>query len=59
MKNLIIQKALEIVKADFMQYQDFDEAQGLTLKEALTVLIGEHLEDVESSEIYDFINKLF
>jgi hypothetical protein len=59
MEDLIIQKAIEIVKADFMQYPDYDEDLIFTLKDALTVLIGEHLEDEPSEEIYDFINQLF
>lgn len=59
MEDLIIQKAIEIVKADFMQYPDFDESLEFSFKDALTVLISQHLEDEPTDQIYDFVNQLF
>lgn len=58
MENLIIEIARDIVKKDFMQYSDFDDDLEFTLKDALTVLICND-RDIESDEVFDFINSLF
>lgn len=58
MEELIIAKALEIVKSDFMQFPDFDETLEFTIKDGLTILIGTHLVDEGSHDIYDYLNSL-
>jgi hypothetical protein len=59
MKDLIIQKALEVVRTDFMQYPDFDEELEFTFNDALTVLLSQYIDEVDSSEIYDFVSAFF
>lgn len=59
--ELIINKALGIVKANFMDYPDFDEEVGLTLADALTVIVmdGEdHDTEMESDKVFDLIDNL-
>lgn len=53
-KKMIIEKAHEIIKNDFMQYPE--EVDKLNLKGALTVILSEHLTDLNSSYIYEFLN---
>lgn len=57
MEDIIIKTAEKICETDFMTYQDYDKELGLTLAEALTVLIAYHIEE-DSSIVYDFINEL-
>lgn len=54
--KIIIEKAREIVKNDFMQYTDYDDNDEITLTGALTIILSEHLTDLDSSYIYDFLN---
>jgi len=54
-ENLIIEKAKEMMKADFMQYPDYDESIPFTLLDAITVIIAQHVNDVDTCEIYDFL----
>jgi hypothetical protein len=60
MKNLIINKAIKICRADHMQFPDFDESIPLTLSDALTVIVThdeEHDTEMESDKVYNLINK--
>lgn len=59
MEQLIINKALEIIKTDFMQYPDFDDTIDFTLLDAITVILSQYVDDVDTCEIYDFVFKLF
>lgn len=56
MKNLIIDKAKAICKADPIQFMDFEEEKGLTLAEAITVILTHDSEEMESDKVYDLIN---
>jgi hypothetical protein len=59
MEELIIAKAIEFCKADFMQYPDFDDTIPLSLADAITIFLSQELEEIPTEEIYDFIdNKL-
>jgi hypothetical protein len=60
MEQKLIALAHEICKTRFMDYPDYDEDIELTLSDALTILVMEnvgHDEDIDSSEVYDLINK--
>lgn len=60
-EELIINKALGIVKANFMDFPDFDEEQGLTLADALTVIVThdeDHDTEMESDKVFDLIDNL-
>ena len=57
----IINKALNIIENNPFDYSDYEESEGLTLADALTVIIidGEsHDTEMESDKVYDFINNL-
>jgi hypothetical protein len=59
MEKKLIELAHEICKAKFMDYPDYDEDIELGLADALTILVQEnvgHDEDIESAELYDFID---
>lgn len=60
--ELIINKAMNICKADHMQYPDYDEDVPLTLADALTIIVT-HDEDhdtvMESDKVFDLIDGLF
>lgn len=56
----IINKALKIVENNF-EYTDYDEDAGLTLADAITIIIMDsenHDTEMESDKVYDFINEL-
>lgn len=53
----IIDKAREIVSTDFMQYPDYDSSIPTSLSDALTIIVSQHLEDVDTAEIYDCLDK--
>lgn len=58
-EKLIIDKAIKICKADFMQYPDFDEDIELSLADALTIIVThdeDHDTKMESDKVYDFID---
>ena len=55
-EKIIIEKAREIVENDFMQYTDYNDNDEITLTVALTIILNEHLTDLDSSYIYDFLN---
>jgi hypothetical protein len=55
MENIIINKAIELMKSDFMQYPDYDDTIELTLLDAITVLLSQHIDDIDTCEIYDFL----
>ena len=55
MEEIIIAKALEIIKADFMAYPDFDDTVEFDFKDAVTIILSEHLPDIDTCEIYDFL----
>ncbi len=60
MKHKLIELARKICKENFMNYPDYDENIQLNLSDALTIIIQEsvgHNDDIESAELYDFINK--
>ena len=60
MEKKLIALAHSICKARFMDYPDYDEDIELGLADALTILVQEnvgHDEDIESAELYDFLNK--
>tara|TARA_R110002153_G_scaffold265233_1_gene427666 strand:- start:736 stop:930 length:195 start_codon:yes stop_codon:yes gene_type:complete len=56
-KKAIIKKATELAKKDFAS--GYDPSCKLTLKDSLCYLIGEHLTDIDSAEIYDFLTMKF
>ena len=59
--ELIINKAMNICKADHMQFPDYDESVGLTLADALTVIVThdeEHDTEMESDKVFDLIDNL-
>jgi hypothetical protein len=51
----IIAKAREIMKADFMQYPDYDPSIPTYLCDALTILVSQHLEEESTNDIYDLL----
>jgi hypothetical protein len=55
MENLIIEKAREMIKSDFMQYPDYDETIELTLLDAITAILAQELDEIDTCEIYDFL----
>lgn len=55
MENLIIEKAREMIKSDFMQYPEYDETIELTLLDAITAILAQVVNDVDTCEIYDFL----
>jgi len=57
MKKKIIKAARKHCKTDFMQYPDYDEDIKMSLYDAITVLISEHLPDEGMEVIYDFLEK--
>ena len=60
MEKKLIALAHSICKARFMDYPDYDEDIELGLADALTILVQEnvgHDEEIESAELYDFINE--
>jgi len=59
MENLIIEKAIEIIKSDFMQYPDYDESIPFTFLDAITAILAQTIEDVNTCEIYDFLQSKF
>lgn len=54
-EEIIIQKALELIKADFMSYPDFDDTVEFGFKDAVTILLSEHFPDTDTCIIYDFL----
>ena len=61
-EKLIIDKAVNICKTDFMQYPDFDEDIELTLIDAITVIIThdeDHDTEIESDKVYNFLCNKF
>ncbi len=54
-EQLIIEKAKQLIKQDFMQYPEFDESLEFTIKDAITFLITNQMGDIESSLVYDFV----
>lgn len=59
MENLIIEKAKEMIKSDFMQYPDYDESISFTFLDAMTVILAQTIEDIDTCEIYDFLQSKF
>jgi len=59
MENLIIEKAKEMIKSDFMQYSDYDETIELTLLDAIIVLLSQHIDDIDTCEILNFLTTKF
>ena len=59
MEQIIINKAIEIMKSDFMQYPDYDETIEFTLLDAITVVLSQHIEDIDTCEIYNFLLTIF
>lgn len=55
MEKLIINKAIDLIKSDFMQYPDYDETIEMSLLDAITVLLSQHIDDIDTCEIYDFL----
>ena len=56
----IINKALNIIENNPFDYSDFEPEEGLTLADALTVIImdGEdHDTEMMSHEVYDFLDE--
>jgi hypothetical protein len=56
MEEKIIQLGTDIARSSFMDYPDFDADQQLTLADALTILVMEQSDDLESDKVYDFLN---
>jgi hypothetical protein len=56
MEKKIIQLGTDIARSSFMDYPDFDADQQLTLADALTILVMEQSDDLESDKVYDFLN---
>lgn len=56
MEKKIIQLGTDIARSAFMDYPDFDADQQLTLADALTILVMEQSDDLESDKVYDFLN---
>ncbi len=56
MEEKIIQLGTDIARSAFMDYPDFDADQQLTLSDALTILVMEQSDDLESDKVYDFLN---
>tara|TARA_R110002126_G_scaffold218167_1_gene363890 strand:+ start:670 stop:852 length:183 start_codon:yes stop_codon:yes gene_type:complete len=56
MEEKIIQLGTDIARSVFMDYPDFDADQQLTLADALTILVMEQSDDLESDKVYDFLN---
>jgi len=57
--ELIINKAMNICKTDFMQYPDYDESTPLTLADALAIIVThdeEHDTKLEHGEVFDLID---
>ena len=57
MEELIIIKAREICKTDFMQYPDYDPDIEMSLGDAITVMVSQFVDEVDTCEIYDFITE--
>jgi len=57
MEKLIIEKAREICKTDFMQYPDYDPDIEMSLGDAITVMVSQFVDEVDTCEIYDFITE--
>jgi hypothetical protein len=56
----IINKALKIIEDNPIEHSNFEPEEGLTLADALTVIImdGEdHDTDMESHKVYDFLDE--
>lgn len=54
-EQLIIEKAKQLIKEDFMQYPFYDEDELFTINDAITFFVARELDEVESSEVFDFI----
>ena len=59
MEELIIEKAKEMIKADFMQYPDYDESIPFTFLDAMTAILAQTIEDIDTCEIFDFLQSKF
>lgn len=59
MEQLIIKKAIDLMKSDFMQYPDYDESIEISLLDAITVLLSQSITDIDTCEIYDFLTTKF
>lgn len=59
MENLIIEKAKEMIKSDFMQYPDYDESIPFTFLDAMTAILAQTIDEIDTCEIYDFLQSKF
>lgn len=60
MEQKLIALAHEICRTSFMDYPDYDPDIELSLADAITILVMENVPndlDIESSQVYDLINK--
>lgn len=60
MEQKLIALAHEVCKSNFMEYPDYDPDIELSLADAITILVMENVPhdlDIESSRVYDLINK--
>ena len=55
MEELIITKAIELMKSDFMQFPDYDETIEITLLDAVTVILSQTIDEIDTCEIYEFL----
>ena len=54
MEQIIINKAIELMKSDFMQYPDYDETIEFGVLDAIAVLLSQTV-DCDTCEIYDYL----
>lgn len=59
MEELIIEKALNLIGSDFMQYSEFEDSLPFTFLDAMTVILAQTIEDIDTCEIYDFLESKF